>query len=93
MNDENRVNGVEVLSNLSGLSRHDIQQIWIEVKENQSKLNGCPRPHDFQTDVTMTEREQRMRLRCTTCGGALDTPSVSWYMKGLEDGRRQVVTS
>lgn len=83
MSDEKRYDGSEVLSNVSGLSKEAIRELWEEVKNNSKVLGSCRRPHDFEIDLTMTVAS----ATCKTCGGMMDKFNAMSYMEGLADGK------
>jgi len=76
--------GVEILSNISGLSKDDIRSIWDEVKENAKKLEECSGPHDFQPDNSRKPVRDEV---CSKCGGKISKVDANWYRKGLKDGK------
>jgi hypothetical protein len=75
--------GREILSKVSGLKRSEIDKLWLEVKDNKSKLNKCLR-HDFKeisNDIT------GKRYKCSNCGGEVTSSQQIWYNIGFKHGR------
>lgn len=62
-------------------------KLWLEVKVNHEKLQGCVGPHDFSVQEAPPPRD---RWLCTKCGGEVDGINKRWYEKGLAHGRRSV---
>jgi hypothetical protein len=75
---------IDVLANVSNLSRDDVKRIWESVKANQMLLDSCKAPHDFQPVETSGKfvREHK----CSKCGGVLEATKALWYVKGLLHG-------
>lgn len=80
MSDGN-VDGIDAMARFSGLSRDEIQQIWLDVKANHARLNGCAY-HEFEAVPDCPPLKQK--YRCRHCGGEVDAIAYSWH----EDGRR-----
>jgi hypothetical protein len=83
VSDEKRYDGTEILGQVSGLGRSEVQKIWGEVKANSARLDACVGPHDFQR----AEERLGARFTCTKCGGTADASAVHWYQGGLVHGR------
>jgi hypothetical protein len=62
-----------------------MNKIWLEVKENNRKLEACVGPHDF-IDTTPDKVTGR-KYKCSKCEGSIDSIAFSWYNKGLEHGK------
>lgn len=79
------VDGVDVLSRISGLPKKDIREIWKETQANHRRLQECAGPHDFQP---LEEEGRRPRkYRCTHCGGEVSSINATWYKRGLTAGQ------
>lgn len=64
------------------MDKKTIDEIWLQVKENHRKLDGC-RIHDFSIDLN-PERPMGKKYQCTRCGGWVDVTGKTWYEKGLQ---------
>ena len=76
---------LDTLSNISRLSKDDIQEIFEKVKKNKRKLDSCTKPHNFvekNTDVPFYKRE----VICIKCQGVIGRTNYIWYLEGLKDG-------
>jgi hypothetical protein len=82
MSDEKVYDGLEALSEISGVPRAEVKAIWEDVKANQARLNTCARPHDFRQDEPGTLRS---KWTCALCGGKVTSREARWYILGLED--------
>jgi hypothetical protein len=83
-NEDGTYNGIEVMSELTGISVGKITSIWQRVQENGQKLEACPY-HEFELDSenkTMT----RHQYRCKNCGGTVNNSMYRWH----EIGRNSV---
>ncbi len=79
---EKTVNGIELLSEISGLSQSDIRSMWEQGKDNLRRIDTC-KGHMFRPAGT------RGRLKCSVCGGEVDTREARLYEQGLAHGRGQ----
>lgn len=80
-NPDGTYNGVGVMSELSGIPRHEVLSIWEQVKANQYKLSACPW-HDFEPILPLVKTGQK--YRCKHCGGEVNASAYHWH----EQGRR-----
>lgn len=71
---------VDKLSEVTGLHRTDLLDLWESVKANSAKLDSCAR-HDFVQ--IEPERAIGGRYRCARCNGEADSVAVRWYRDGL----------
>lgn len=78
--------GREILSNVSGLPKKEINKIWEEVKANNKRLRNCEGPHQFQL---ADDKRINSKYRCALCGGTVDTIAFKWYMDGLKHGQKR----
>lgn len=61
------------------------QSSW---RENQDRLAGCSRPHDFvPTGAVIPQTNRPSHYACTKCAGVLHWELAEPYMEGLADGR------
>lgn len=72
--------GRKVLSDISGLSTGEIDDIWRSVKANRAKLKSCKR-HGF-TGGKITNLGDK--YRCLHCGGTESLSNVAAYIEGYE---------
>lgn len=79
------MDGLEVVSKISGISSEEANAIWQQVKENQRKLEACPR-HDFSIDLK-PDQSYGKRFCCSKCGGEVDHITKVWYETGVKHGR------
>lgn len=77
---ERTYDGLAVMSEVSGLSRATMAEIWDEVKANQAKLSACP-VHVFSPAVAGS----RKRI-CSACGGWVSVTDAGWYERGFRAG-------
>lgn len=78
------MDNLDVLSNMSGISKEDIKKIMEKVKENDKRLKECDPPHDFSIALTLSPRLKKWK--CSKCKGEIDNIYKCWYEKGLEHG-------
>lgn len=72
------IDGVQALSDVSGLSRSDVDSIWENVKRNRVAIDGCPR-HRFAGAQIKTLGE---KFRCEACGGQMSLVDIGNYIRG-----------
>lgn len=78
MNSSHNTDGINKLSEISGLSTCVIGDIVNQVLTNNKKLNSC-KLHNF--DIPCNKRWE-----CVNCGGIVDTLIKRWYEKGIIHG-------
>ena len=70
-----------------------LEDIWIDAKKNDKKLNSCKLPHKFREiedgqilKVSGVKHNKSFGKRyvCVKCGGEIDSYAYYWYMKGLK---------
>lgn len=76
----------KTIEDVTGIPKKEQDKIWLEVKENQAKLNGCPGPHDFVAETDPPTRAVS-RYRCRICGGHVNGSAVKWYHDGLRHAK------
>lgn len=72
---------LDVLGQVTGLSRDTMNEVLLQVQANHAKLNACAR-HDFAPIDPVKVMGQR--YRCTHCAGEVDHHAWYWH----EQGRR-----
>ena len=75
---------VDILSEATGLSRTQLEQLWAEAGANQRRLEACPGPHVFVGIGSMPFR----RAICDLCAGEVESSVARWYELGIEHGRK-----
>lgn len=93
------MNARDVIAKVTSLSPKVQDDIWEQVKANQTKLDGCVSPHDFSICLDRTTKtavdnptpQQRFgaRWRCSKCGGDVDHHAKMWYALGLKHAGEQ----
>ena len=78
---------LDLLSNISGISKAKMKEIFEEVKANAKKLDECVGPHEFWV-VDEATPPLKSEYVCKRCGGRLRAQEHYWYEKGLEHGKR-----
>ena len=82
-NPDGTVNGVGVMSEITGLEAAEVGRIWEQVKANNARLESCPY-HEFeqspQTAVLRSLTHQK--YVCKHCKGEVDHQQYSWHEKG-----------
>jgi hypothetical protein len=73
---------LDVLGDLSGLSKPALNEILEQVRANQALLNACAR-HEFEQVLPVVPLRQK--YRCKRCGGEVDHHAWYWH----QQGRRQ----
>ena len=84
----------EKITELTGLSKLIQDEVLIEVKANQKRLNECAGPHDFSICIDrLTKQPIRgeptpaqlfgTKWECSKCHGRIDSINKNWYQKGL----------
>jgi hypothetical protein len=71
-------------------SNLDVDEIAAEVKANSARLNGCPKPHEFEPAEYYRNTDLVRKHRCKKCGGTVDNHAKYWYTLGLLDGQKLV---
>lgn len=74
---EKRYDALKVLGSMSGLGRSEAKKIWDQVRENQARLDSCPK-HSFSGEVAAFGK----KLLCASCGGMLGIVEIGMYIKG-----------
>lgn len=77
--------GIEVLSDITGISRDGIGSIWEQVKANVARLRSCER-HDFSREY---KRGGSVRYQCLRCRGTVDRLQKYWYEIGVLHGETE----
>ncbi len=75
---------IDQISQVTGLSRATMEEIWAEVKANRAKLETC-KGHDFSRPYKK-RGELVTDWECSKCGGHVDLNSKRWYELGLKHG-------
>lgn len=70
------------------MNKVDVNGIWLKVKANSKKLNGCVL-HDFSIDMN-PDKQMLKRYQCTNCGGEVDHTTKYWYETGLAHGKGNI---
>jgi hypothetical protein len=82
-NPDGTYDGAGVMSEVTGLGRGAVVEIWEQVKANNAKLEDCPY-HEFeqspQTAVLRSLTHQK--YVCKHCGGEVNYQQYSWHEKG-----------
>jgi hypothetical protein len=78
---EKTYDGLAVLSNISGLPRDEVDEIWKAVQENQKRLSGCLR-HRFDMSGLEGVALLRADIPCLECGGTMRSGDIRTYIKG-----------
>lgn len=73
---------LEVLGEMSGISRDTMTTLLEQVQANHARLNGCPR-HDFEPIAPLALVGQK--YRCTHCGGEVDSHAWYWHQRGRRE--------
>ena len=77
--------GVDTLSRISGIPKHEIREAVRKVKENREKLSSCS-THKFEL-MHGSENKVRRKYKCLYCDGVIDSTNMIWYELGLEHGK------
>ena len=77
-NQNGTYNGVDALSELTGLSKGDVKDIFKQVQENQAKLDGCAY-HEF---VLFDSVGARHKYMCVNCSGEINGTQYRWHELG-----------
>lgn len=75
------------ISQVFGLSRDELFNIWKDVKLNSAKLQAC-KLHDFQPMGPAKILGQK--YICRNCLGTVDSQAKAWYDDGLAHARSDV---
>lgn len=67
------------------ITKHDMQEIFLSVKDNHARLDACKGPHDFVCE--RPDKPLGAKHRCTLCGGTVDGVKLHWYLQGLAHGK------
>ena len=76
---------LDVLANVSGMKKEEVQRAFDEAKENVRKLRSCEGPHDFEK--VNDGLYLRAQYRCKKCGGLVRGHDYHWYEEGLKHGK------
>jgi hypothetical protein len=83
------IDALKKISELTGLKRSDTEEIVKMVRENQLRLDDCPR-HDFSVPL---DRHTKKPIdspvifcdwQCTHCRGWVNGEAKRWYLRGLK---------
>lgn len=74
----NNQDNLQVLSNLTGVTKKEVLSIWEQVKANKARLDECNLHNFVQIDNRLGSK-----WRCDKCQGEVDASAVLWYQKGL----------
>lgn len=80
MTDE-RYDGTQILSNLSGLPKTEVQKIFEQVKVNIARLHSCPRHKFDQGNVSVGLGK---KVVCVNCHGEMGLMQAAEYIRGYE---------
>jgi DNA-directed RNA polymerase subunit M/transcription elongation factor TFIIS len=80
--------GMDVLPQVSDISKDGMKKIWDNVKENHKKLDSC-NLHDFSIDLN-PEKKIGKRWQCQKCSGKVDAAVKEWYESGVRDAIKNV---
>ena len=69
------------------MDKNAIDKIMERVVKNLDKLDACEGPHEF-VSIESSETAKFSRLKCTKCGGTIDSSNAIWYNRGLEHGKK-----
>jgi hypothetical protein len=73
------MNKLQPLSDISGMPISAIENLFAKAKENQRRLNGCPR-HNF--GAVMLVNSIMARWTCQVCGGEMSIGDIRLYAAG-----------
>ena len=76
----------DVMSQISGVPRAEVDALFQQVKENHRRLADCS-GHTF-TDTT-PDKPIGKKYRCSHCLGEIDSQAYYWFTKGVEQGGRR----
>lgn len=79
MSEKTGTDGAQLLSNLSGMPRDKVLEIWEEVKINSAKLKNCIRHRFEQQSVKLGDK-----ITCVNCGGVMSLSSAGEYVRGYK---------
>lgn len=77
---------LEDLGTRVGLKPGEATELAVAVQANHRLLESCPR-HDFADPVDPPGSRLRIRWRCVTCTGVVESLAKHWYERGLRDAR------
>lgn len=70
------------------MNKKDLEKLLAGVLENNKKINGCKKPHDFSIPMKLNKKFNRGFI-CTKCGGYTWEINKVWYEKGLADSTKK----
>ena len=73
------VDGLKVLSQISGRPQKEVNEIWEQMKANHKRLNSCKGHRFGQIDV---KNIRTRRVKCQRCGGFMSVIDIGIYQKG-----------
>lgn len=79
-NADGTYDGIGVMSEVTGLARGEISEIWAIIQANGAKLSACPW-HDFNV-MAKSETGLKTMYRCQHCGGEIDGVAHKWHELG-----------
>lgn len=82
-NPDGTYDGAGVLSEVSGLSREMVKELWEEVQANNAKLNACLY-HEFEQSpkTAMLRSLTHQKYICKHCGGEVNYHAYLWHQTG-----------
>lgn len=84
-------NGVGVLSELTGVSRDEVEAAFNEVKANNQTLSQCDY-HEFTLNPDLANPDSPVnrskRHKCKNCGGVVSEVMWRWFEIGRQQQRK-----
>lgn len=74
-------NRIDILSNISNISKSELQTMWQSVKANHEKLNNCKK-HSFKPSDKVATILTKQEYVCINCGGVIDYVKYEWFELG-----------
>ena len=71
--------GSVMLSEVSGIDRKEVLDLWAEVRANRARLDACSR-HRFSVETVKLGQ----KLVCDACGGQMSLIDVGNYIRGYQ---------
>lgn len=79
---EERVDGVKLLSEISGIPKTEIEDMWTKTKDQAKRTEACPL-HELE----LHSQKPFPRYRCKNCSWVPQPAELARYEQGLKHGR------
>ena len=86
---------IQQVGEMVGIPAKQTDEILVQIRANQAKLDACDNPHDFTVCLNRYTKQPipaptpahmfGAMWACSKCGGYVDSINKEWYNRGLAD--------